>query len=68
MAQTNLINLVRVNEALGIILGTAMGTLTEPMSFMLDLPPMQASQKVEKVKAYFSAIKKKIPTTYFMER
>lgn len=57
MAQTNLINLLRVNKAVRVILGTTTGTLTDPMKFMLDLPPMQASQKVEQVKAYFSAIK-----------
>ena len=32
-----------------------MVTATETMRFMLDLPPMQTRQKVEQVKAYFSA-------------
>ena len=27
------------------------------MRFMLDLPPMQTRQKVEQIKAYFSAVK-----------
>ena len=30
--------------------------LTETMRYMLHLPPMQTRQKVEQVKAYFSAI------------
>ena len=45
-----------------VILGTTKDTPIETMRFMLDLPPMQTRQKVEQVKAYFSAIK--IPTTH----
>ena len=57
MAQTNLLKLDRVqNEAMRVILGTTKDTLIETMRFMLDFPPMQTRQKVEQVKAYFSAI------------
>ena len=57
MAQTNLLNLDRVqNEAMRVILGNTKDTSTETMRFMLDLPPMQTRQKVEQVKAYFSAV------------
>ena len=39
------------------ILGTTTtDTLTETMMFMLDLPPMKTRQKVEQVRAYFSAV------------
>ena len=56
-AQTNLLKLDRVqNEAMRVILGTTKDTLIETMRFMLDLPPMQTRQKVEQVKAYFSAV------------
>ena len=48
-----------------IILGTTKDTSTETMRFMLDLPPMQTRQKVEQVKAYFSAVV--IPTTHSMK-
>ena len=44
------------------MLGTTKDTPTESMRFMLDLPPMQTRQKVEQVKAYFSAVV--IPTTH----
>ena len=57
MAQTNLLKLDRVqNEAMRVILGTTKDTAIETMRFMLDLPPMQTRQKVEHVKAYFSAV------------
>ena len=57
MAQTNLLKLDRVrNEAMRVILGTTKDTPTETTRFMLDLPPMQTRQKVEQVKAYFSAV------------
>ena len=57
MAQTNLLKLDRVqNEAMRVTLGTAKDTPIETIRFMLDLPPMQTRQKVEQVKAYFSAI------------
>ena len=39
-----------------VILGTTKDTPTETTRFMLDLPPMQTRQKVEQVKAYFSAV------------
>ena len=40
-----------------VILGTTKDISTEIMKFMLDLPPMrQTKQKMEKVKAYFSAV------------
>ena len=56
-AQTNLLNLDRVqNEAMRVILGNTKDTPTETMRFMLDLPSMQTRQKVEQIKAYFSAI------------
>ena len=38
-------------------LGTTKDTSLETMRFMLDLPPMQTRQKVEQIKAYFSAVK-----------
>ena len=57
MAQTNLLKLDRVqNEAMRVILGTTKDTTTETMRFMLDLSPMQIRQKLEQVKAYFSAV------------
>ena len=57
-AQTNpLLKLDSVqNEAMRVILGTTKDTPTETLRFMLDLPPMQTRQKVEQVKAYFSAV------------
>ena len=58
-AQTNLLKVDRVqNKATQVILGTTKDTPAETMRLMLDLPPMQTRQKVEQVKAYFSAIKK----------
>ena len=63
MSQTNLLKLDRVqNEAMRVILGTTQDTPTETMRFVLDLPPVQTRQKVEQVKAYFSAVE--IPTTH----
>ena len=57
MSQTKLLKLDRVqNEAMRVILGTTKDTPTEAMRFVLDLPPMQTRQKVEQVKAYFSAV------------
>ena len=57
MAQTNLLNLDRVqNEAMRVTLGTTKDTPTTTMRFMLDISPMQTRQKVEQVKAYFSAV------------
>ena len=57
MAQTDLLKLDRVqNEAMRVILGTTKDTPTETMRFMLDLPPLQTTQKIEQVKAYFSAV------------
>ena len=48
MAQTNLLNLDKVqNQAMRVVLGTTKDTPTETMGFMLDLPPMQTSYKVE---------------------
>ena len=58
MSQTNLLKLDRVqNETIRVILGTTKDTPIETMQFMLDLPPMQTRQKVEQIKAYFSAVK-----------
>ena len=55
MAQTNLLNLDRVqNEAMRVILGTTSDTPIETMRFMH--PPLQTTQKIEQVKAYFSAV------------
>ena len=57
MAQTDLLKLDRVqNEAMRVILGTTKDTPTETMRFMLDLPPLQTTQKIEQVKEYFSAV------------
>ena len=57
MVQTNLLKLDRGQyEAMRVILGTTKDTSTETTRFMLDLPPMQTRQKVEQVKAYFSAV------------
>ena len=57
MARTNLLKLDRVqNEAMRVILGTTKDTHIGTRRFMLDLPPMQTRQKVEQVKAYFSAV------------
>ena len=39
-----------------VILGTTKDTPTETMRFMLDLPPTPTRQKVEQVKACFSAV------------
>ena len=53
MAQTNLLNLdTGQNQAMRVILGTTKDTLIETMGFVLDLPPVQTSHKVEQVKAY----------------
>ena len=58
MAQTNLLNLDRVqNEAIRVILGNTKDTLIETMKFMLDLLPLQIRQKVQQIKAYFSAVR-----------
>ena len=58
MAQTNRLKPDRVqNEAKRVKLGTTKDTPTENTRFMLGLPPMQTRQKVEQVKAYFSAVK-----------
>ena len=46
------------NEAMRAIPETTKDTPIETTRFMLELPPMQTRQKVEQVKAYFSAIKK----------
>ena len=57
LSQTNLLKLDRVqNEAMPVILRTTKDTPTETVRFMPDLSPMQTRQKVEQVKAYFSAI------------
>ena len=59
MTQTNLLKLDRVqNEAMRVILGTTKDTCTpiETMRFILDLPPLQTTQKAEQVKAYFSDV------------
>ena len=57
MAKTDVLKLHRVqNEAMRVILGTTNDTPTETMRFMLDLPPLQTTQKVEQVKAYFNAV------------
>ena len=57
MTQTNLLKLDKVqNEAMRVILGTTNDTPTETMRFMIDLPPLKITQKVEQVKAYFSAV------------
>ena len=59
----NMLQLDRVrNEAMRVILGTTRDTPTETKRFMLDLSPMQTRQKVEQVKAYFSAVK--LPKTH----
>ena len=58
MAQTNLLKLDRVqNKAMQVILRTTKDTPIETRWFMLDLPPIQTRQKVEQVKAYFSAVR-----------
>ena len=44
------------NETFRVILGTTKITPIETSRFKLDLPPMQTRQKVEQVKAYFSAV------------
>ena len=57
MSQINLLKLDRVqNEAMRVILGTTKDTPITTMRFMLDLPPVQTRQKVEQIKAYFSAV------------
>ena len=57
MAQTDLLKLHRVqSEAMRVIIGTTKDTPTETMRFMLDIPPLQTTKKVEQVKAYFSAV------------
>ena len=57
MAQTDLLKLHRVqSEAMRVIIGTTKDTPTETMRFMLDIPPLQTTQKVEQVKAYYSAV------------
>ena len=65
MAQTNLLKVDRVqNEAMRVILGATKDTPTETTRFMLDLPSMQTRQKVEQVKAYFSAVKNPLNPLY----
>ena len=55
--QTTLLQLDRVQkEGMPVILGKTKDTPTETMRFTLDLPPMQTRQKMELVKAYFSAV------------
>ena len=44
------------NEAIQVILETTKDTPIETTRFMLDLPPTPARQKVEQVKAHFSAV------------
>ena len=57
VAQTNPLKVDRVqNEAMRVILGTTKDTPIETTRFLLDLTPVQARQKVERVKAYFSAV------------
>ena len=57
VAQTDLLKLHRVqSEAMRVIIGTTKDTPTETMRFILDLPPLQTTKKVEQVKAYFSAV------------
>ena len=57
VTQTNLLKLERVqNEAMRVILGSTKDTPTETIRFMLDLPPLQTTHKVEQVKAYFSDV------------
>ena len=57
MAHTDLLKLHRVqNETMRGILGSTKDTPTETMRFMLDLPPLKTTQKVEQVKAYFGAV------------
>ena len=57
MAQTDLLKLHRVqSEAMRVIIGTTKDTPTETMRFMLDIPPLQTTQKGEQVKAYYSAV------------
>ena len=43
-----------------VILGTTKGTSSETRRFMIDLPPMQTRQKVERVKTCFSAVENPI--------
>jgi len=58
MSQTTLLKLDRVqNEPMSVILGTIKDTLTETMRFMLASHQWKTRQKVEQVKAYFSAVK-----------
>ena len=58
MSQTTLLKLDRVqNEPMSVILGTIKDTLTETMRFMLASHQCKTRQKVEQVKAYFSAVK-----------
>jgi len=47
----------------GLGLRTTKDTPTETKRFMLDLPPMQTRQKVEQVKAFFSAVENLITHT-----
>ena len=56
LSQSNLPKLDRVqNEAIRVILGTTKDTLIEAMHYLLDLPFMEAKDKVEQVKAYLNA-------------
>ena len=57
LSQSNLLKHDRVqNEAMGFILGTTKDPAIEVMHYLLDLPSMEARQKVEQVKAYLNAI------------
>ena len=57
MAQTNLLKLDRVqNEAMQELYWEPPKTAIETRRLTLDLPPTEARQKVEQVKAYFSDV------------
>ena len=57
LSQSNLLKLDGVqNEAMFVILGTTKDTPIEAMLYLLDLPSMEARQKLEQVKAYFNAM------------
>lgn len=56
------------NEKRSDTLMTAKGTPTGTVRFMLDLPSMQARQKVKQVIDYFSAVRKNPQTPESRER